>query len=413
MTPKLKLFLSKVRRELSLRSLVLVDRAIWGILGSSNKLKAQTDSKTIVFFGIFLHARISRISKWLRREYGYKTILVCSKIGLVEEFAEDNFDQVLTFRNQYHALKLLSGINEFGFVHGFGPKSYFPEFIRRRVDAPFFYDMADVLVNYQGLNPKFKWIQKELPFEKSVIQNASGLVGQSLEMNVAQRFYHIKNANSLFFGLYCDNDFFQEPSITWENKEIHLVYVGGVAGAHRPNKQFEILKFHSLIEDLEKQKIHFHVYPNPSSDRSDLIDYEKLDKTNQYFHFHKPVSYSKLASEISQYDYGIVPFFNDSGALNDEKMKYATSLKIFNFLEAGLPIIISGDIIYQSWLATRGGAGVEISKNDISHLGEILKQLNYKELAENVSVYREKLSLLRNIPRLQEFYTKVIDKQRD
>ena len=254
-------------------------------------------------------------------------------------------------------------------MHGFAPKSYYCNIARKSVKAPYIHDMQDVYATYYGLHPTLNWLKKELPQERECLEKADGVVAHCLEANVAFRKYGIaKKPPTLFFPLYCDDDFFQEHNKVFNPDEIHLVYAGGVAGSHRNPKQYGNIQFHGLIKTLTEQGLHFHIYPSPGNIRADYEEYEEKAKKNALFHFHEPVAQHDLAKELSKYDFGILPFFKNLSEQSEDKLKYATTLKLFNYLEAGIPIIVSKDINFQAWMVERNGIGFSISFEDRTKL---------------------------------------------
>ena len=225
--------------------------------------------------------------------------------------------------------------------------------------------------------------------------------------------YGIKNKpKTIFFPLYCDDDVFQNNAKPLNPDDIHLVYAGGVAGSHRNPKQYGNIQFHDIINILSKQKIHFHIYPSPSNIRADYEEYESIAKQNSFFHFHEPVAQENLAKELSKYHFGIhTGFVNAEFHMqSSDKYKLCTTLKLFNFIEAGLPVIISDNIIYQSWVLERNKSGITINRGELDNLSNVILGRNYMELVQNVSEAQKKLSLKKNTIRLLNFYNKIVKK---
>jgi len=137
------------------------------------------------------------------------------------------------------------------------------------------------------------------------------------------------------------------------------------------------------------------------------LEYEKIAENNYYFHFHKPVSQENLANEINKYHFGLIPFFIKDTQISSEKIKYATSLKLFNYIEAGVPVILSKDLIYQSWIVERYHAGIVISPDDLLNIKKIVTTVDYKIITENLIKNRQELSLKKHIPRLIKFYKQI------
>ena len=149
---------------------------------------------------------------------------------------------------------------------------------------------------YYSLNLDIRWIRAELPCEKNCLHRSSGVVGESLEPNVALRKYGKIKPPTLFFPLYCDNDYFQPNGKLMDINDLHVVYAGGVAGSHRDKAQYGMIQFHDLIRELSGQKIHFHIYPSPSNFSADFTEYRQIDAHNDYFHFH-PASHDSVGTK--------------------------------------------------------------------------------------------------------------------
>lgn len=375
-------------------------------------LRIPTAPKTkyddaILFVGEFLLPRIPRMAKWIKRESQFPLVLLCHKRGFVEKFSDPCFDAVYLFRNEWHLKRIMSQIHGVKLVHGFAPKSYFPNVARKYFNRPYIQDMQDVYSIYYPDGTDLNWLKKELPHELECITKANGIVAHSLEPNVALRLLKSKQKpNSIFFPLYCDDDFFESNTKSLNSDNIHLVYAGGVAGSHRNPAQYGNTQFHQFIEILTKQQLHFHMYPSPLTIRADYEEYEKIAEENPYFHFHAAVSQNDLGKELSQYHFGILPFFKNQSQQSDLKLKYATTLKLFNYLEAGLPVLVSEDIIYQHWILNRYGCSLTLNFDSIDKIRDQIEGLNYTEMVKKVTAVRSNLSLKKHTKRLIEFYSK-------
>ena len=391
------------------KSTSLFDFVLYCLSFSAQKSTNKTSKpRHIGFVGEFLPPRIPRMAKWLKREQELELSLICHQRGYVAKYNDPAFDRTLLFRNKWHLKRILKA-HTFDLLHGFAPKSYYCNVARKSIDCPYVHDMQDVYATYYGLQPSLNWLKMELPHERECLLKADAVVAHCLEANISFRKYGIHpKPPSLFFPLYCDDDFFQPKMRKQLANEIHIVYAGGVAGSHRNPKQYGNTQFHALIEILSKQELHFHIYPSPSNIRADYEEYEEIAKTNPYFHFHEPVSQQALAKTLNQYDFGILPFFKELSEQSADKLKYATTLKLFNYLEAGIPIIVSTAIDYQAWLVNRSKTGLLIQLEDRTRLREKISKLNYSVLLQSVEVTRKKWALSLNTKRLISFYDSLL-----
>lgn len=378
---KLKVLWTKAMREGRSRGSALLDRALY-VLGVPPSLQGGAVPKQALFYVCeMLPARAGRLAKWVHRADGAPIVLLCHRDGFIPGFAEQGFAQVLLFRNAWHLRRLLRALPTPRLVHGFAPKSRYPDVARcawQPKGVPYIHDLQDTLVVYYGTTPHQRWLRAELPHERACMAGADGLVAHSLEPNEGFRRYGIARKDrppTLFFPLYCDDDAFVTDVPKIGGTEVHLVYAGGVAGSHRDPRHYGNIQFFGLIRTLTSQGLHFHLYPSPTNIRADVEEYEALAKANARFHFHAPVAQEKLAGELAKYHFGLLPFFKERSEQSDAKLKYATTLKLFNYLEAGLPIIVSRDLGYQSWLVERYRIGIAIALNDVGSLAGILGTL--------------------------------------
>ncbi|MEI7661967.1 MAG: hypothetical protein WCK34_07215 [Bacteroidota bacterium] len=359
----------------------------------------------IVFVGDGIMPRISRMAKWIKRDGRYSTILIANKTGFVKEFSNDEWHGLFLFRNKYHLRRILKQIRGVFLYHAFAPKSFYPDVVRQMVKEPFLIDMQDVFANYYGLNPGIRWLKSEVPVERNCLLYADGIVAHSLEPNVALRKYGTGHKPpTVFFPLYCDNDKFLQSNRTLDPDDIHVVYAGGVAGSHRDRSHYGSIMFHDLIRVLDEQHIHFHIYPSPSNIRADYEEYEQIARSTTHFHLHAAVSQEAMAGELSKYHFGLLPFFSTHTGQSKEKYKYATSLKLFNYIEAGLPIMVSEDLTYQSWIVKRYEAGIVIGKEDLTGIRKLVMLHDYPAMVANLIRRREEISLRVHVPRLLRFY---------
>jgi hypothetical protein len=408
----IKIFYTKLRNLLYNKSTSVLDYlAYQSGIKPLDKNFSFPSGLTVYYLGENLPPRIARMVKWLKREYKINAILICHINGFNAMYSNESFDNVILFRNKWHLLRVLRELPKPNLIHAFGPKSFYPDTARVYMSGTkFIYDMQDVLAIYFGLGVDIKWYQEEFPHERNCLALSDGIVSHGLEPIPAGKLYKIGKKNKrLFFPLLCDDDVFCDNRKELTPDNISIVYAGEIQGANRDKKQFGNVQFFDLIETFSAQKIHFHVYAAPGSFKMFESEYREIEKRNPYFHLETPVKQSDLPKALSQFHFGIIPFFTSNTALLHEKNYYSTALKLFNFIEAGIPVLVSEEIHFQNWIARRYKAGINIQKSDLGHLREIIEKIDYKAMAADLIKEREKLSLKKNIGRLYDFYQKVID----
>lgn len=370
------------------------------------------EGKVILFLGQKLDPRIPRLTKWINRDNRYSAVILIHQDGFSKEYTSKEQGLLLFYRNEWHLKRIISRV-KVHLIHGYAPLSRFPSVALLAVKKynkriPFIMDYQDVYVTYYGTNPvdAVSWLKDDLSYEKICFNNTDGLIACSKEPYIGDKAWNSKKISSrLFFPVYTDNDVFELNKSKASPDEIHLVYIGGIYGKSRDSKFYGIAQLHWLIDMLLPQKVHLHVYASPGVSKADKDEYHKIASENNYFHMHEPIAQTDLSRELSQYHYGLIPFFKGTSEFEDTKFKYAATLKIFNYLEAGIPVLTSRDYEFQAWLTERYKLGIVFeNKNDFKNFSEKINLIPYEKQLESLIKGREILSLKSQYPRMIKFY---------
>ena len=286
-----------------------------------------------------------------------------------------------------------------------------PYIVMKNTDKPVVFDGGD----FTGISKGIKRLtKKERQMERYCFEHASGIIhkGPPFEIDYYRKLGYKINCPILHWLDYCDQNLFAPKDIqklSSKDKEVHLVYCGSISETNKYLSNYYI----PLGKIFTQQKIHLHIYPNPGQWKRGIFkEYFALDKKEKYFHFHKPLPYKKLPQEIAQYDYSawIHPLGNYSrSGIGREKYKVAIGNKLFTYLEAGLPVIISHHLEYGKALIEKYKIGVSIKDRDLDKLSQVLKKQDYPRLRKNVLEKREDLSLQNQYGKLAKFYQKILN----
>jgi len=165
-------------------------------------------------------------------------------------------------------------------------------------------------------------------------------------------------------------------------------------------------RFLDIIAAVSTDGVHLHVYPSPwswiGSFEEFFADYLSLARDNRFFHFHRPVSHAALQHDLRQYDAGFFDARFTIEGYTAWKLRYAASNKIFDYLDAGLPVIATA-VPFQRFILARHGAAVDGGRLE-SEGRRYLESLDWGALRDNVARAREHYSVRRHAPRLAAFY---------
>jgi hypothetical protein len=362
--------------------------------------------KVIVFACDNTRLEIGKYAYYIHQKYQVKIILLMPATRVGKFLKGKAFYDIYIFRNSWHLLRILKSMHsQVELIHYFGRTSASGYRILKHNSIPFIFSGKDLSVIYEGINSSKPLLRKDFVFEKYCMENASGVISESLEIPPARRIYQIPKVPSLFFPIYTDNRFFITPEKK-SLKEIHWVYIGGV---HPKSASPELgtMKLHWLIDACKKNRIFFHIYPNHGLHPSIYEEYFLLAEHNPYFTMHEPVEPEKISQEISQYHFGIIPFFDEDTTRLPLKRRYCTSNKLFNYIEAGLPVLISEDMQFQLFLARKMRAGISMKKSDFINFQEKIKTINYEKTVNELFKQREIYSLEHQTERMYKFYNQI------
>lgn len=202
--------------------------------------------------------------------------------------------------------------------------------------------------------------------------------------------YNIPDSNNLVIYNYAMKSDIKKslPKLSAETGETHIVYEGvlSLSGYREP-----LLSF---LVNLSKMNIHVHVYGIGSDEVN--AQYKKYERNHPYYHFHGMLPKDKLMSEMTQYDFGLLPFPSN----DRDKVHLDTGLsnKLFDYLICGLPIIVP----------TIKSMVNFVEEERVGYVFDDINQI--PEITENtpVNIDRKRYSLENHIGDLEMIYQQIL-----
>ena len=379
--------------------------------------------KQIVFVELAPSIPIFKIARSLRLTGKYETVLISfSKVD--QDFIKKGFDKTIIF--EMKNIDSIAGITSFikqifkpearkflektkrlkpYLVQFTGPNvlTMFSMYLFRKTPRVYyaydiwkFYDKKFSLKKNSGIMQFFhKFI------ERAHFKIADGILHKGPPGELDLLNYKV-DALDLSFIPYCLDEWIYAPKKRERHKEWHLVFAGG------PWISWEgHISFLKIMEIITSQKIYFHLYCPYDID---MGVYKKIEKTNEYFNLHKGENPENLNKKIFKYDYGILFDFYDTSIVNVSWSKTTMANKIFNYVEAGLPVITNKQLEFMCEIIEENNMGIMIKDfKDLKNLRKILEKQNYEQLQKNVHKAQEKFKLSKNIEKLERFYEEVVE----
>lgn len=174
--------------------------------------------------------------------------------------------------------------------------------------------------------------------------------------------------------------------------KIHLVYEGGLDGRNRDGSRF----LEGIWDRVISSGVHIHYYS-----QSDPEYCKMLDARNESYHYEGNLSSEELVSEMTKYDAGLVLFHVTDR--NRVFMETGTANKLYEYLNAGLPVIVGGIQSYDDFV-NQYKVGISL---DLT--GDIEKQIRKAvgiHIPENF-LADNNMTMMSRADELAEFYDSV------
>lgn len=275
----------------------------------------------------------------------------------------------------------------------------------RRKPGKIVFDDYDVMAGMVKEDFARRHYPGQLELERLCLENADGLCCRSLHTQYAKRYmgycYHGKRI------LVVDGCWSNHPIPTkserQNDKNFHIVYCGNISSTR---SDYHIFR---LCESLSAQEIHFHIYPGFYIPENFLSDYTELSRRSPFFHIHKPVHPDKLGEEMAQYDVGwfdLRAFETDLAESYNKLLctHYGGTNKIFDYIDAGLPILINAPRFVEM-LLKYVRVSIKIDEDFINNPRGLLNQIDWNSLKKNVIQAQSLYSVSRQAQRLGAFYS--------
>lgn len=382
--------------------------------------------KKVVFLPRRSHIRLYKIAKAVKLTGLFKLVLVCEKAYYNPHLFDDLFDEVHTYndssiaKSKYykHAHKKLTwsvGLNEMlklvqsiqpDLIHAFCEPYDHIQKVIKEFDVPVVMtdgaDFSGISTGIENIGAKTK------AQEKYCFEHAAGLIykGPKYVTEYYRNHGYKINCEELTWFDHTDEDLFETDAkkLSVEDGEIHLVYTGHVS----VKPEMKYCYYVPLAKHLAKQKIHLHLYPNPNQYKTSKA-YLDLNASEKYFHFHEPLPMKQLIQEISRYDWGLWVHAEDpSSRTTPDKMKTGMVNKMFTYLEAGLPVVVSDSRKYGVDVVNEHGLGFAINDKDWDKFDQLIAKHDISALNNHIKSKRKELSLQSNKSKLAELYKKLI-----
>ncbi|MGB0716274.1 MAG: hypothetical protein ACPGXK_10370, partial [Phycisphaerae bacterium] len=386
------------------------------------------DGNRVALVSAYPKAREAKLAIAIRHA-GWEPILIFGQEPAYD--ADRYFSQSLQYQNEWHALRLALESN-CAIAHAIANSDY--RLASRFVEdapIPVVVDTYDVIAgmyteSFLQSHPSFV---HELARERFCLENADGLCCRSREVDHLEEYSGYRVGPRLLLPDGCWNGSgVATPSASSSfdhvsDDELHTVYVGHMHPREEPDSPFHA---HGsklwLAETLANAAVHFHVYPffgNAYEMETGYQPYRELAARSPYFHWHEPVAPDALIPVLSNYDMALF-VYNElaqpdcpANTYSDAKFTTGASNKIFDFMDAGLPVAHTAfPGSYQSALLKDQDVLIDLNNVVPSDWSALFESLDHDTLKKRAADARQAYDIRNSASGLIAFYEMLIQTDR-
>ncbi len=350
-------------------------------------------------------ARESKLA-WAARSQGYDVVLLYRNAPNYSLSAY--FSEARQFRDEWHALELAAAYSPQAYhVFAANADPTAENMVRYKPGRVIFEftDMVQGMVNTE-------WSPLHHKPQRYCTENADGVVARDLQLQFARkRLNYSLSGPVLYFPDYCWD---RAPLALKASpgKRFNVVVAGNFGLEKRGAADWGYLE---VARTFARHGVQFHIYPyfgwfgSPKAEFQDAFsDYMALEKETGLVHLHDPLEADKVGVELQQYDFGINVIW---GLVAGRSIKSHTMIHLAlcgssrnaDYLDAGLPVIISPELRFQRSLLGRYSMAVDavpdFFRDPIRWLAS-----GSRLATEQAGRARHEFALSRHASRLANFY---------
>jgi len=355
----------------------------------------------IVFISDRPNYFFTRVSISLRRK-GLRTILV-TRWG-VERKQKSFFDHVVVHDSVLNLRHLSKAVNCIFYVQSWIGWGFLPVYVRLLVGDQRVIcnvnDLTTILLSNEEDYPLLGLSTEDFELDKlctSIILEEFPLVTlAAYNQKIAER---LGGDNIISFPCYPAPAFFVYKSKQL-SEPIRLVFIGGIPPDNKPDRVFKDAKLQDIVNGLLEGPFHLTILNNPQLPRGGGIEsrypyFTALAGHNPMFNFQTGLPPWRLKRQAENFDYGLMVYYFDNLGINRLHYENILPTKFFTYMEMGLPVIVSDDMITVSRIVQENGLGIVISQQELKELDRIADNFRaeYCQFIDNIRAYRQRWNM--------------------
>ena len=214
--------------------------------------------------------------------------------------------------------------------------------------------------------------------------------------------YSVDAGDDLIFHNYVSESIMPtdfKEKLSNRDGETHIVYIGCVTSVVE-DSHYDLRE---IFKDIADNQIHIHIYPTKNIITQSSHSYKKLDDASEFIHLHNNLSRRNLLQEITQYDFGWAGL---NRAANNKHLEIVLPNKVTEYIASGLPVLAFPHKTIKMFIKKND---VGLTFSNIDDLKSLLEKPEVSKMRENTLLVRHHLTIEKQIPKLVNFYERIIN----
>lgn len=249
--------------------------------------------------------------------------------------------------------------------------------------------------------------------QKFLIQKCDGLIVACDGKYIYQEVFRHSNKYLQYFNYFPEKiNYFQKTTLS---EKIMCIYAGGVLPSSSKKIISADIKMANIFEKLLKQNIKVDAYFSNvdafTLKSSEYQDYSKL-RQNYDFTYNNFLPTNELLKKMQYYHFGLMIYdftIAKKAKILRKHLYSAIPTKIFTYLAAGIPILISEEIYSAKEFLVSHGVAISVRSSDFNNIEQLIGQYDYAQMKENVAQFQKKFCLENHYNVLKNFLFDVIN----
>jgi len=193
-----------------------------------------------------------------------------------------------------------------------------------------------------------------------------------------------------------------------------LLFTGKIAPSSWSRSYYGDVMLEKVFQVLLRQGMEVTAYPTPvvpvDSFERQYAEYHTLARLWPAFRFEPPASLDQVIAVGRDFDYGLMLYSFEGVRVGKEHLKGAMASKMFTYLAAGLPVLVSRELESMAAFVERHQVGLVLSDDMLPRLREALETVDLHRLKENVEKVQERYVMENFAGRLLRFFDMVVSR---